>query len=87
MMQVKLEIGSNGYIIESNRIITEVVVTANRGISVYLDFHPGVPSSLEKAGCLHQRKMQRCSFQRKNRYRVVSIALHIIMIIDWRRRW
>lgn len=86
-MQKRLEIGSHVFIIESNRVITEVVVTANRGISVYLDFHPGVPFSLEKAGCLHQRKMQRCSFQRKSWYRVVSIALHIIMNIDWRRRW
>ena len=40
-MQKRLEIGSHVFIIESNRVITEVVVTANRGISVYLDFHPG----------------------------------------------
>ena len=31
MMQVKLEIGSNGYIIESNRIITNVTVIAKHG--------------------------------------------------------
>ena len=31
MMQVKLEIGSNGYIIESNRIIINVTVIAKYG--------------------------------------------------------
>ena len=31
MMQVKLEIGSNGYIIESNRIIINVTVVARQG--------------------------------------------------------
>lgn len=31
MMQVKLEIGSNGYIIESNRIIINVTVIARQG--------------------------------------------------------
>lgn len=31
MMQVKLEIGSSGYIIESNRIITNVTVIAKHG--------------------------------------------------------
>ena len=31
MMQVKLEIGSNGYIIESNRIIINVTVIARHG--------------------------------------------------------
>lgn len=31
MMQVKLEIGSSGYIIESNRIITNVIVIAKHG--------------------------------------------------------
>ena len=31
MMQVKLEIGSNGYIIESNLIITNVTVIAKHG--------------------------------------------------------
>lgn len=86
-MQKRLEIGSHVFIIESNRIITEVVVTANHGDFCVLRFPSGGQFSLEKAGCLHQRKMQKCSFQRKNRYRVVSIALHIIMIIDWRRRW
>lgn len=87
-MQKRLEIGSHVFIIESNRVITEVVVTANRGDFCVLRFPSGgVPFSLEKAGCLHQRKMQRCSFQRKSWYRVVSIALHIIMNIDWRRRW
>ena len=30
-MQVKLEIGSSGYIIESNRIITNVTVIARHG--------------------------------------------------------
>ena len=31
MMQVKLEIGSNGYIIESNRLIINVTVIARHG--------------------------------------------------------
>lgn len=38
MMQKRLEVGSHVFIIESNRIITEVVVTANRGDFCVLRF-------------------------------------------------
>lgn len=40
-MQKRLEIGSHVFIIESNRVITEVVVTANRGDFCVLRFPSG----------------------------------------------
>ena len=40
-MQKRLEIGSHVFIIESNRVITEVVVTTNRGDFCVLRFPSG----------------------------------------------
>ena len=40
-MQERLEVGSHVFIIESNRVITEVVVTADRGDFCVLRFPSG----------------------------------------------
>ena len=48
-MQKRLEIGSHVFIIESNRIITEVVVTANRGDFCVLRFPSGGAIQLRKS--------------------------------------
>ena len=48
-MQERLEIGSRGYIIESNRIITEVMVTAIRGEFCTLRFLNGGAIRLRKS--------------------------------------
>lgn len=48
-MQKRLEIGSHVFIIESNRIITEVVVTANHGDFCVLRFPTGGAIQLRKS--------------------------------------
>ena len=48
-MQKRLEIGSHVFIIESNRIITEVVVTADRGDFCVLRFPSGGAIQLRKS--------------------------------------
>lgn len=48
-MQKKLEIGSHVFIIESNRIITEVIVTAERGDFCVLRLPSGGAIQLRKS--------------------------------------
>lgn len=48
-MQKRLEIGSHVFIIESNRVITEVVVTADRGDFCVLKFPSGGAIQLRKS--------------------------------------
>lgn len=48
-MQKRLEIGSHVFIIESNRVITEVVVTADRGGFCVLRFPSGGAIQLRKS--------------------------------------
>ena len=48
-MQKRLEIGSHVFIIESNRTITEVVVTANHGDFCVLKFPSGGAIQLRKS--------------------------------------
>ena len=49
-MQKRLEIGSHAFIIESNRVITEVIVTADRGDFCVLRFPSGGAIQLRKSG-------------------------------------
>lgn len=48
-MQKRLEIGSHVFIIESNRIITEVIVTAERGDFCVLSLPSGGAIQLRKS--------------------------------------
>ena len=48
-MQKRLEIGSHVFIIESNRVITEVIVTANRGDFCVLRFPSGGAIQLRRS--------------------------------------
>ena len=48
-MQERLEVGSHVFIIESNRIITEVVVTADRGDFCVLRFPSGGAIQLRRS--------------------------------------
>ena len=48
-MQKRLEIGSHAFIIESNRVITEVVVTANHSDFCVLKFPSGGAIQLRKS--------------------------------------
>lgn len=48
-MQKRLEIGSHVFIIESNRVITEVVVTADRGDFCVLRFPSGGAIQLRRS--------------------------------------
>lgn len=48
-MQKRLEIGSHVFIIESNRVITEVIVTADRGDFCVLRFPSGGAIQLRKS--------------------------------------
>ena len=55
-MQKRLEIGSHVFIIESNRIITEVVVTANRGDFCVLRFPSGGAIQLRRSRIFASRE-------------------------------
>ena len=56
MMQVKLEIGSNGYIIESNRLIINVTVIARHGEFYVLHMPTGGPIKLRRGRIIHTRE-------------------------------
>lgn len=56
MMQKRLEVGSHVFIIESNRIITEVVVTANRGDFCVLRFPSGGAIQLRRSRIFASRE-------------------------------
>ena len=55
-MQKRLEIGSHVFIIESNRVITEVVVTADRGDFCVLRFPSGGAIQLRKSRVFASRE-------------------------------
>lgn len=54
-MQKRLEIGSHVFIIESNRIITEVIVTADRGDFCVLRLPTGGAIMLRKSRIFEER--------------------------------
>ena len=86
-MQKRLEVGSYVFIIESNRIITEVVVTANRGDFCVLRFPSGGAIQLRRSRIFASREDAEMQLSKNELEQVHSIALHIIMVIDWRGRW
>lgn len=55
-MQKRLEIGSHVFIIESNRIITEVIVTADRGDFCVLRLPTGGAIMLRKSRIFEERE-------------------------------
>lgn len=55
-MQKRLEIGSHVFIIESNRIITEVIVTADRGDFCVLRLPSGGAIQLRKSRVFASRE-------------------------------
>lgn len=55
-MQKRLEIGSHVFIIESNRVITEEVVTADRGDFCVLRFPSGGAIQLRKSRVFASRE-------------------------------
>lgn len=64
-MQKRLEIGSHVFIIESNRIITEVVVTANRGDFCVLRFPSGGAIQLRKSRVFASKEDAEMQLQKK----------------------
>ena len=83
-MQVKLEIGSSGYIIESNRIITNVTVIAKHGEFYVLRMPTGGAIKLRRVVSSLQRKMQKSIFHKRSKHRNTFIEHHTIMGIDGR---
>ena len=64
-MQEKLEVGSHVFIIESNRIITEVVVTANRGDFCVLRLPSGGAIQLRKSRVFASKEEAEMQIPRK----------------------